>query len=385
MGKPMPKPESIKKLKIEGFLSIRDATIAFEKLNVLIGANGSGKSNLLNLFRLLKHLTQGELKEYVQRLGGADKLLHYGRKRTNSLKVDVTFNRKPSSHTEYGNFYSFFMLADNDDNLFFARETLGFHDKKNYDIPYEVSTGGGGFESALSKHHIDSLRESVPMARYVIDCLNAYRIYHFHDTSEGAKVKQASYIHDNGSFHSDGGNLAAFLYRLREKYPAHYRQIVDAIRLTNPYFGDFVLEPNRLNPDLIRLEWRERLSETMFSPHALSDGTLRFICLATLFLQPPDLMPAVALLDEPELGLHPFAIQLLADMMKSASNSMQIIAATQSPILLSWFEPKNILVTERIEGASQFKRLNFKDIKPWLDEYSLGEIWEKNLIGGRPK
>lgn len=122
----------------------------------------------------------------------------------------------------------------------------------------------------------------------------------------------------------------------------------------------------------------------LFGPHALSDGTLRFICLATLFLQPPEQLPATIVLDEPELGLHPYAIALLADMVRSAAQHTQVILATQSVTLVNQFEPEDILVVDRIQGKSAFRRLGKEEMASWLEDYGLGDLWEKNLLGGRP-
>jgi predicted ATPase len=117
----------------------------------------------------------------------------------------------------------------------------------------------------------------------------------------------------------------------------------------------------------------------------LSDGTLRFICLTTLLLQPKSLLPDTLLIDEPELGLHPFAINLLADMLQEAAESKQVIVSTQSVELLNAFQPEDVVVVQREEDASVFKRLDKAALSDWLaDDYSLGELWKRNILGGRP-
>lgn len=377
----MPKDIMLETVQVKGFLSIREAEIPFRALNVLIGANGSGKSNLITLFQMLNRMAVGELKNYILKAGGANTLLHYGRKQTDRMKIRIQFKRK----NELANAYSCELIPTQADTLAIAQERIEFHDQDRFSTPYKLGMPGTYQESALTKPELwgDDNRDK-GIARHVRDCLLAYRVYHFHDTSVGAWVKQFGYLHDNNFLQEDGSNLAAYLYRMREKEEQCYQRVVETVRLTNPYFGDFVLSPSQLNPEQIRLEWREKLSDTVFSPHALSDGTLRFICLATLLMQPPKLMPALILLDEPELGLHPFAIRLLAEMMSTASQHTQIITATQSPLLVSWFEPEDLLVVERVQSSSQFRRLDRQDIAGWLEDYSLGEIWEKNLIGGRP-
>ena len=147
--------------------------------------------------------------------------------------------------------------------------------------------------------------------------------------------------HDNRYLREDGSNLAALLYRLRHKEPTSYDMIVRTVRLVAPFFDDFVLEPQALNEDTIRLVWRHRGSDAFFGASSLSDGTLRFIALATLLLQPASLQPSVILLDEPELGLHPYAITVFCSLVKQCSVDKQIVLATQSPLIVDHFEPED--------------------------------------------
>ena len=216
----------------------------------------------------------------------------------------------------------------------------------------------------------------------MVPSVRNWRVYHFHDTGPQAPPKQTSDLNDNDRLRSDAGNLAAFLYLLQERYAAHYALIRSAVRQVFPRFDDFALRPNPLNPDTIRLEWRERDSDYRFGPHQLSDGTLRFICLATLLLQPT--LPSTVLIDEPELGLHPSALGVLASLVRSASARTQIIMTTQSVTLLDEFEPEQVITVDRVEGASVFERLEADSLAVWLERYTLGEIWEKNVVGARP-
>ncbi len=197
-------------------------------------------------------------------------------------------------------------------------------------------------------------------------------------------MKTTCDLHDNRFLRADGANLAAYLHRLSRTHPASYRLIRRTVSLVAPFFEDFRLEPLALSPDKLQLEWRHRGSDGFFSAAALSDGTLRFIALATLLLQPAELRPRVILIDEPELGLHPYAIELLASMIRSASEETQVIAATQSPILLDHFEPEDVLVAERAGEETRLRRLRTDPLKSWLETYSLGQLWKKNEFGGRP-
>lgn len=191
-------------------------------------------------------------------------------------------------------------------------------------------------------------------------------------------------IDDNASLRGDARNLPAFLYSLQQKRPEAYRRIVAAIKLVAPFFQDFALRPDPLKPDSIQLEWVEHGSESYMNAQALSDGTLRFMCLAALLLQPD--LPSMVIIDEPELGLHPYAIVQLAAMLRSAATQTCLLVATQSVTLMNQLEPADIIVVEREEGGgSVFRRLSSEQIEAWSGDYALGELWEKNVLGGRPQ
>jgi predicted ATPase len=221
-------------------------------------------------------------------------------------------------------------------------------------------------------------------ASWVRARLGGWTVYHMHDTSSLSPMRKTAKVDDNRTLHADGSNLAAFLYLLQEREPTSYRLIRRTIQQVAPFFDDFKLEPSRLRPEDIKLEWRHKNSEQYFDSASFSDGTLRFIALATLFLQPALHLPSVILLDEPELGLHPYAIGMLASLIKQASKSVQIIVSTQSSLLLDHFDPEDVLVASRRDGGTDIQRLEAPRLQSWLEEYSLGQLWEKNELAGRP-
>ena len=237
----------------------------------------------------------------------------------------------------------------------------------------------GHQESQFDQLAVDH-RQHLPKATFT--AIRSLVVHHFHDTSESAAVKGMGELHDNHWLKPDAANLAAYLYLLQEKQPVAFRQIEEHLRLVAPFFDRFVLAPSRLNEQKIKLEWRQKGSEAYFDGYALSDGTLRFICLATLLLQPSP--PSLILLDEPELGLHPYALHILAEMLEAAAKRSQVLLATQSVTLLNQFNPADILVAENEGGATTFKPLDEKALERWLADFSLGELWEKNVFGGRP-
>jgi len=276
----------LNQIKVKGYKSIRDLDLNLTNLNVLIGANGAGKSNFVYLFKLLNNIIEGNLQRYVMQEGGSESLLYYGQKYTDKIQI-----------------------------------------------------------------------------------------------------KKIGSINDNLYLRPDASNLAAFLYLLKNTKEEYYLAIRDTIRLVNPFFNDFLLRPFPGNEDFIRLEWHERGSDYPFLAHHISDGTLRFMCLATLLLQPK--LPSTILVDEPELGLHPYAIVVLASLIKSASERTQIIISTQSVSLVNQFSAEDLLIVERNENNGMYETtissVDPQRLSSWLEEYSLGELWGKNVLGGRPQ
>ena len=358
---------SLDRIQLKGFKSIRETDLELRPLNVLIGANGAGKTNFIAAFELLNQIVEQNLQFFVSKSGGADALLHYGQKETGEISLRLSFGV---------NGYEAALAPSTRDTLIFARESCWFRGER-YTRPFEIEFGRGQKETQLHEH----LEEKI--VQYVLDGLRSWKVYHFHDTSTSAKIKKTGDIGDNAALRPDASNLAAFLYLLREAHPKHYRLIVETIRLAAPFFDDLILQPTPANRNKIKLEWHEQNSDAYFDASSLSDGTLRFVCLATLLLQPT--LPSTILIDEPELGLHPYAITLLASMLRSAATKTQVIVSTQSVTLVNQFAPEDIVVVDRDNGQSAFKRLKARAIKQWLAEYSLGELWEKNVLGGRPR
>jgi len=354
----------LKRLTVRGYKSIY-ALEDFElrSLNVLIGANGAGKSNFISLFRMLAALADRRLQYFVQSEDGPDALLFGRRKRTANIAVRVDFE---------SNGYQF-LLEPRGDMLVFAYEDLLL---PNGDVPTTIRISGGGVETMLP-HETRS-----PDAAYVRKAIAGWRAYHFTDTGRSALIRQKHRVGDDIILRSDAENLAPFLRRLREQHQERYDRIVRTIRQVAPFFGDFVYRPDA---ERVELEWFAAGDpDTVFSARQLSDGTLRFICLATLLLQPPELQPDTILIDEPELGLHPYALVVVAGLLQQAAETRQLIVSTQSVELINEFQPEDVVVVDRRDGASAFKRLDEQELADWLKDYGLGELWERNIVGGGP-
>lgn len=362
--KPLTSSSQLSGIVLKGFKSIAECDLELGGLNVLIGCNGAGKSNFIEFFKMVRELLEKNLQRYVSKQGGPDAILHFGRKTTEQLTAELYFEN---------NGYKIALEPTQDNRLMFAKENLWWNIKGNWTI----STG-----------HFESMAEGqkgrTAIYDYTVPVMKNWQVYHFHDTSESAFVKQRRGINDNTHLRYDGRNLAAFLYLLKNQHETHYRRIVKTIRLAAPFFGDFHLRPSPYNQDMIELEWVEKGQDVPFKAHHLSDGTLRFICLTTVLSQPPEFQPETILVDEPELGLHPYAITLLAAMMRSVSKRKQIIVSTQSVEFLNEFDPEDIIVADREQGKSLLRRLNGEELAEWLKDYSLGELWLKNIFGGRP-
>ena len=364
--------QPIESLTIKGFKSIRNLErLQFGRLNVLIGSNGSGKSNLVSFFRMLTEMVEGRLQVWVSQQGGADRVLSFGLKETTLFESSIVFGSSAEK-----NKYQIVFGPTVDGSFVFSDERLFYHGPNgNFQFSF-----GSGHKEALVK----TQRSVEPVSSNCYCAISNWKVYHFHDTGDTAGMKRLCLAHDNDYFRSDASNLAAFLFRLQDESPDVYEQIRKTVRLAIPFFDDFVLKPQPLKTgeEQIRLLWRQLGSDYALWPSQLSDGSIRFICLVTALMQPDP--PSTIIIDEPELGLHPYAITLLASLLRSASTRMQVVVSTQSVPLVNEFSIDDLIVVERKQGESVFCRYREREFKDWLEEYTVGELWQKNILGGRP-
>lgn len=355
------------KIAIQGYKSFKDFELSLNRINILVGANGAGKSNFLSFFEFLNALYEQRLTEYVSLRGGTARFLFEGPKVTRRIFAELTF---------CGNLYSF-TIEEGAGRFVFTHERVGHTSDSNLvNSDEEIATLGN--ESVLRDYNGQSNWEDIK------SYLSGIRKYHFHDTGKTSPFTHTCNIDNDKYFlYSNGGNISAFLYNIKKKHPITYKKIVMTIRSVAPYFNDFYFNANE-NGD-IRLQWRDRYSETIYGPTDFSDGSIRFIALTTLFLQPEP--PKVIVIDEPELGLHPFAISKLAGLIRSvAQKGSQIIMATQSAELISNFEPEDIITVNQDRGASAMQRLDSLHLANWLNDYTLGDLWKQNILkGGQPR
>lgn len=366
----------LESIKVQGFKSIKTLSLAMEPINILIGANGSGKSNFLSLFTFLQSMSEGKLNTYVQRHGYGSSFFHFGPKKTPVIEIETRVDGV-LYHVEFEH-------AVHDDGLIFSKEYCELLLSEN--TRPQRMTGLFGSRQGAGLNHSSGGWVEYFARGYLQHCRN----YHFHDTGPTAAYKQAIPLDANSYLYADASNVAAFLYQLKHAkdaaYNTAYSEILEAIQTVAPYFHDFYLVPTGSQGEQrILLKWLHRDYDTPFSANQLSDGTARFICMATLLLQPQNLRPKTILLDEPELGLHPAALEVLAEIIKVTARQNQVICSTQSITFANQFKAKDFIVVDQEDGSSVFKRVNEKELSCWLDDYAMGDIWNKNLIGGRPE
>ena len=366
--------KKLSKVTIRGYKSIafdKPVTLKLGDVSILLGANGAGKSNIISFFRMMGYMMSKSFGIYVEKSGTANSLLHYGSKKTPVMSGTLEFTDEKSVDS-----YHFSLSNAAPDRLIITEESIKWH-RKTENKPYEVLLEPNFKESALADSKDDVAKSIYWMLAYC-------KVYQFHDSSNEGPLRQACPVDTANYLQSHGNNLPSFLLYLRDNYADSYKRIVDYVRDVVPQFQDFYLEPNNKT---ISLRWIDNsATDYRFNAYQFSDGSIRFIALATLLLQPAKTMPDVIILDEPELGLHPYAITQLAEMIKDASIHAQVIIATQSKDLVDHFDIDNISVVEMDEKtqSTTVNHLNEEDYKLWLEHYTVSELWDKNIIGGRP-
>lgn len=348
----------LKKIKITGSRSIHDASIDLDNINILIGPNGGGKSNFLSVLELTQRIVSQELQTTISRYG-VTSLLYNGPKETKNISIETSFGN---------DVYGFSLELREDERMMFSDEYLCQTSEDT-----RSSIGKGYFESKLVEHTSDKITDHIISAK-------TWRVYHFDDASRTSLMRKSCSIHDNVYLMPDARNIAPFLLRLKEEYLTDYNNIVSSIRIIAPFFDDFILIPNT-DTEEVMLKWKRIDHNDIMWPNQLSGGTLRFICLTTLLLQPKRLRPTMIILDEPELGLSPQAMICLAEIIKSVGKTDQLIISTQSTDLIDEFTAKDIIVVKDDGPGTTFSRLDPERLKRWLDDgYTFSMLWRKNLL-----
>jgi predicted ATPase len=374
----------LRKICISGYKSISPENpleIELDNINILLGANGSGKSNIIGFFKMLNFMMSGSFQLFVEKTGTSQVFLHYGAKNTDKIQGELHFENQ-SEH----NSYSFVLAHAAPDRLIITSEEIRCF-SHNKQICYDICEQSNFKESALIKYKDKDTQDAriTETSHIIHSLLSNCKVYQFHDSSLESPIRQSSPVGISAYLQAEGNNLASFLHYLKTTHHSNYRRIVGYVNQIMPQFKDFYLEPNEKG--YVSLKWIDIYpNDYVFLPEQFSDGAMRFIALATLLLQPQETMPNVVIIDEPELGLHPSAIGQLAAILQEAATHTQVIIATQSTGLVDEFEPKHITIIEsdKEKGFSTAYKLNEEELADWLENYSLSELWNKNVIGGRP-
>lgn len=371
----------LKRIHIAGFRSLRDVTLELSPINVLIGPNGAGKSNFLAALRMIMLMRAQSLRLFVAEQGGASSLLHFGPSTTRELRFRLDFE---SEHDAVA--YDATLQYRAGDSFAFVNETAELRRQGELALA-KRSLGVGHDESRLLDVAANLSESVVRGAQYAISQIG---YFHFHDTSATSPLRQNSHQADTAFLRSDGANLAAFLYRLKNSDADGTRQawqlISGLVRRIAPFIKELtpdLVAPDKPQQSAVRLYWVDQRGYR-FDAHDLSDGTLRAIALITALAQPSSCRPLFIAIDEPELGLHPAAVSIVAALMSSISVSHKVLIATQSPALLDHFKPEDVVVVEQRGGETEFKRLDPTELETWLEDYTLAELYDKNVLGGRP-
>jgi len=371
----------ISRVHIQGFRSFEDARIDdLPGVAVLIGANGSGKSNLIHFFEMLSWMLKSrQLALFVGRHGGGSDQLFGGSETTDRLRADIRID------TDQGvNEYRFGLAHASQDGLVFDEEAFRFtRNGSSRKAQWQILPVGSREAAIVEAAQFEQPDVNPVTARTVVHLLRDSSHYQFHNTSATSSLRKAWDIHDNGHLRSDGSNLAAILYRMREEDLPRYEYICAQVARVLPVFQAFELDEEY---GRVLLRWRAKDTGQVLGAHLTSDGSLRAFALITLLNLPPETLPSVLLLDEPELGLHPSAVDLVARMIRSLGEDRQVVVATQSPAFVDVFDLEQVIVVEMDGSKSHLKMLDAQDAAwvSWLEEYTVGQLWEKNALGGRP-
>ncbi len=378
-------PTVIESVRIRGFRSLADVEISdLPRATVLIGANGSGKSNFIHFFEMLNAIGYRRLSDFVEIQGGADDQLCGGNRVTPQLEAEIALRTDRGRHG-----YQFELSYAHPDRFFFHREAFRFKPKSSHPEAHWEYIESGYRETALvqAAHIHDDPKdpkhvEHAQPASAIVNLLRNSAVYQFHDTSDSSDFKKLWDVEDNARLRGNGSNLAAILHRLDREDTRRYELICRHIGRILPGFDRFDFEEIY---GKVALRWRAKWTDKSFGAHVTSDGSLRFFALVTLLNLPSEMLPDVILLDEPELGLHPAAVSLVGGMIKSLSMDRQIIVATQSPLLVDTFELDEIFVLDLRDGRTNIQKLNPAEYQVWLEDgYSTGQLWWKNVFGGYP-
>ena len=383
-------------LHVSNYRCLANVDLPLRNLNVLIGPNGAGKTSLLEIFQLLQRGSQLQLGDFLAENGGIDAVINRGRNdhRPTKLSIEVTLDveseRSPEPMTYTVELFSL------QRTLAIGMERLEWQVTSDAPQPFRYIDANGEriryYDPVTTKlvtpnwaYQTNELAlAQVPKMYQEPEALrNLLAITAFHsflDVSSRSAVRLPQPLAPGMRPGPNGDGLYSALFNMRSKAPETYERILALLEQGFPGFQR--LEFDVVGAGQITLMWLERHSRQPLYPNQLSEGTLRFLWLIATLLSPA--IPPLLLLDEPEVSLHPELLMLLAGVLQDVSAGSQIVVATHSPDLIRWLKPDEVLVVDKIDGASTFTWADTMHLEAWLEDFTLRDLWLMGNLGGRP-
>jgi predicted ATPase len=394
-------------IKIEGFRSFKKVELEVPRLAVLIGPNGGGKSNFLDLLTLMAEAGNMQLANGVAKRGGFANIA-FGFDPQVELRVEMRFKAALPAKAEgqSGDERPDVRFSMTARGLAFqavlVHEVVAQESGKQPSLSAEMLSRGpaGAVFRVMSESGaltdkrvgvasnelaITQVRNSseYPAAAFVLGEFTGWRVYRDIDVGSTSPVRQPALIRPGIQLLPDGSNLSSVLYAIQQDYPDDWQDVLEILRTAYPEFVKLTV-PAQGGDGKVLLRWFEKPFDRHggISANFLSDGTLKLLCLLAI-LKSPDPPPLICI-DEPELGLHPDWIKLVAELLQVAAMRTQVIVATHSPHIVAKLEPEQVIVAEKVDGETRLERQDRQDLEKWLKDFNLSELWLAGQLGGRP-
>ena len=381
---------SFERITIEGYRRLFNVQVDMRDrpLTVMIGANGVGKTSLLEIFSLLAASANAQLANKISELGGLPDIIT--RDRTNSITISLSMSVPGYAPLDYqlevalkGFTYEIALETLTENNPL-VLEPFKHIDSRGLDVKYFNTEDGVLLRPNWDHNPLETSLAQVPKMYQEPENLRkrlaSCTFYGALNVAPKSPVRLPQSMRPTSLPGANGEDLVSCLYYLRETDPERFEIIEDTLTAAFPDFERLGFPP--VAAGTITMTWKDKNFSKPIYMHQLSEGTLRFIWLITL-LQSPGLT-AVTLIDEPEVSLHPELLRLLADMMREASQKTQLIVATHSDRLIRFLNPEEVLVCDAEDGLTTMRWGDSFNLEHWLEEYSLDQVWAMNLMGGRP-
>ena len=381
---------SFERITIEGYRRLFNVQVYMRDrpLTVMIGANGVGKTSLLEIFSLLAASANAQLANKISELGGLPDIIT--RDRTNSITISLSMSVPGYAPLDYqlevalkGFTYEIALETLTENNPL-VLEPFKHIDSRGLDVKYFNTEDGVLLRPNWDHNPLETSLAQVPKMYQEPENLRkrlaSCTFYGALNVAPKSPVRLPQSMRPTSLPGANGEDLVSCLYYLRETDPERFEIIEDTLTAAFPDFERLGFPP--VAAGTITMTWKDKNFSKPIYMHQLSEGTLRFIWLITL-LQSPGLT-AVTLIDEPEVSLHPELLRLLADMMREASQKTQLIVATHSDRLIRFLNPEEVLVCDAEDGLTTMRWGDSFNLEHWLEEYSLDQVWAMNLMGGRP-